>query len=544
MTQADCVLINGNIITMDPLRPRAEALAMRGGRVLAVGATSEIRALAGRGARVIDAGGRMVLPGFQDTHIHMQDSGFEHARGVDLEAARSISELQRLIRDFAAKHTGSWVNGTGWYTGIFHDANLTKKELDAAVPDRPCFIYASDGHNACLNSLGVAAAGITRDTPDPPNGHIVKDAGGEPTGMLHEDAIYWVRQFMPEPTDSDYEDGVRYGQALCNRHGFTSVLDAMVKERHVRVYGKMAAEAALTVRVASTAKIDPDESVKGALERVLAMREAHSDGMFKVHSAKFFLDGVFENRTAAMIAPYSDAVGGNAPLMFPPQLINDMFTAFDAARFQIHVHVIGDLALRASLDGLEMALRANGPWPSLHQIAHVQALDPRDAPRFHQLGAMMNIQPLWARHEASTDDVALPMMGPERGKLMYAFRTLIDAGADYALSSDWGVSTLNPFKIMETAVTRQLPAKKGKHPVFLPEQRMTRAECLKGYTVNAARAAWRGADTGALSPGMLADVIILDRDILACGDYELGDTSVLLTLLGGAEVWRDPSFAG
>lgn len=209
-----------------------------------------------------------------------------------------------------------------------------------------------------------------------------------------------------------------------------------------------------------------------------------------MHSAKFFLDGVVENRTAAMIAPYADT-GGNAPLMFDPAQINEMFTAFDAARFQIHVHAIGDLATRAALDGMQAARQANADWPSLHQIAHIQFIDPADIPRFRALGVMANVQPLWARHEASVTDIAVPAVGAERAQFIYAFRSLLDAGAQMALSSDWGVSTLNPFEIIETAVTRQPPHKEGDCTAFLPGQRISRAEAVAGYTTAAAAAAWR-----------------------------------------------------
>ena len=378
----------------------------------------------------------------------------------------------------------------------------------------------------------------------PFNGHFVLDSSGEPTGMLHEDAIDWAVKRMPAVTEDDYAEGVRFAQALCNRNGITGVLDASVGRRHARVYQRLAENGDLTVRLCATAKVKPEETTAVALDRIGTLRREFGAGIFNIHSAKFFLDGVLENRTGAMIEPYSDALGGNAPLMFEAGHIKELFTAFDAARFQIHVHVIGDLAVRAALDGLEAARAVNGRWPSLHQLAHVQCIDPADIPRFRELGAMMNVQSLWARHEPSVDDVALPMVGEARGRLMYAFRTLIDAGAPYCLSSDWGVSTLNPFQIMETAITRQPPHKHGDHPVFLPEQRMTREECLKGYTVNAAAAAWRSHETGSLTPGHHADIIILDRNILSCDVYDIGDTEVQLTLLGGREVHRAPGFGG
>jgi predicted amidohydrolase YtcJ len=251
-----------------------------------------------------------------------------------------------------------------------------------------------------------------------------------------------------------------------------------------------------------------------------------------MHSAKFFLDGVVENRTAAMIAPYTDT-GGNAPLMFAPDQIDALFTALDAARFQIHVHAIGDLATRAALDGIATARAANGIWPALHQIAHIQFVDPADIPRFAPLGVMANVQPLWARHEVSIDDLSLPAVGPERGRWIYALRSLLDAGAGMALSSDWGVSTLNPFEIIHTAVTRRPPPGDDPRPAFLPEQRITRAEALTGYTTGAAAAAWRPHLTGRLGVGAYGDLILLDRDILACPVDEIAGTSVLLTVLAG-----------
>ncbi|MBL0372209.1 amidohydrolase [Rhizobium sp. KVB221] len=544
MPTPDLILFNANIVTMDPLTPKAQALAVKNGRVIALGADKEIRALASENTRIVDAGGRLVLPGFQDTHIHLQDSGRDYAQNAGLDAARTIDELVATMKTFSESHDGTWVNGVGWYTGIFHDGNLTRQVLDLAVPDRPSFILASDGHNACLNSRACELLGLVSGIDDPFNGHFVRDENGVPTGMLHEDAIKWAEAKMPQPTDEDFVFGIKFAQSLANRHGITGVLDASVRERHARVYSGMQERGELTVRVCATARVEPYEKTVDAVARLQALRAANQSEMFTIHSAKFFLDGVMENRTAAMIEDYSDAAGGNAPLMFSHPQILELFTAFDAARFQIHVHVIGDYAVRAALDGLEKARSVNGRWPSLHQLAHIQCIDPSDIPRLAELGAVANVQALWARHEPSVTDIALPIVGEVRGKWMYAFRSLIDAGAPYALSSDWGVSTLNPFEIIETAITRQPPGRPNTHPVFLPEQRMTREECIKAYTIHAAAAAWRSADTGSLSLGKYADLIVLDRDILTCDVYDIGDTNVLLTLLGGRQVHRDVGFAG
>lgn len=536
-TRADTILLGADIVTMDPLRPRAAALAIRAGRIVAIGSEAEMRDLAGQRTEVLHAGGRLVLPGFQDTHIHLQDSGQNYSQNADLTDCRTPDEIVARLSAFAAASDAPWVRGVGWYSGIFGPHNLDAALLDRAVPDRPCLIVASDGHNGCINSAAISATGLAASTPDPLNGHFVRDGAGQATGHLFETAVMWVEARMPEPGDDDYAAGVLWAQALAHRHGITGVLDAKVEERHVRVYNRLAANGDLSLHVAATALVTPEDSAASAVERLSAFRASTGEGRFRVHSAKFFLDGVLENRTGAMIAPYSDR-GDNAPLMFSPAQIAELFPAVDAARFQIHVHAIGDLATRAALDGIEAARRANGAWPALHQIAHVQCLDPLDAPRFRALGAMPNIQPLWARHEPSVTEVALPMVGPGRGRWMYAFRSLIDAGARLALSSDWGVSTLNPFEIIETAVTRQPPRRDGSHPVFLPEQRLTVPECVAGYTVNAAAAAWR-PDTGSLSPGQCADFIVLDRDIFTCDPRDIGDTKVVMTVVAGVPVHRE-----
>ena len=541
----DLILINADIWTMDPLKPKVEALASHKGRVVTLGSTAEVKALAGKGTRVVDAGGRLVLPGFQDTHIHMQDSGTRHALDVDLAGMRKIAELQEALAAFAGSHPErDWVKGHGWYSGIFGEHNLTRQVLDAVVSDRPVLLYSSDYHSAAMNSKACEVIGLDKSVTDPENGRFARDKSGVPTGMLHELAIEWARDRMPKTPDSDWEAGVRFGQALCNRNGFTGVLDALVTERHLRVYRAVEKSTGLTVRVASTALVEPSDTVEGALTRIEGFRRDFASPLLKVHSAKFFLDGVLENRTAAMLEDYHDAEGGNAPVMFGENHLRELFVAFDAARFQIHCHVIGDKAVRVSLDALEAAREVNGAWPSLHQLAHVQCIDPEDIPRFAKLGIMPNIQALWARNEPSVTDVAVPIAGPRMARWIYPFRSLIDAGASCALSSDWGVSTLNPFHIMQTAITRQPPGKGKDFPAFLPEERMTLDECIKGYTVNAAAAAWRSADTGSLEQGKYADLIILDRDLFAIDPHEIADTQVMLTLLGGREVYRSEGFAG
>jgi predicted amidohydrolase YtcJ len=539
---ADLILTNADVRTMDVARPRATALAVRDGRIMVVGDDAAVAAVSGPRTRRIDAGGRLVLPGFQDAHVHLLDGGTDMVSGAALWEVETVEALLDTLAAHAARWKGPLVIGNGWQPGLFGEHNLTAEVLDRAVPDRPCIVYDSSYHSACVNSAGLRAAGIEDATSDPETGHIVRDGAGRATGMLYEEAAILARDRLPPTDDATWIAGLRAGQAHANRHGITGILDPSVKDYHARTYAALAAEDALTVRVAGAATVLPDDTVGSALDRLVAWRGANPGPLFHVNAAKFFLDGVLENRTAALLAPYADPAGGNAPLMFAPDRIAALFAALDAARFQIHVHVIGDLAARAALDGLEAARSANGPWPALHQLAHLQMVDPADFVRIAALGAMANIQPLWARHDPVIPDEWIDMIGPDRLPHAYAFRRMIDAGAPLCLSSDFPVSTLNPFEIIETAVTRQPRRRDGDRPPFLPAERLTVAEAVVGYTCHAARACWRGDFTGRLLPGSSADLIVLDQDIFSCPAHQIGDTEVLLTLFRGQSVWRHDDF--
>nr|WP_241427756.1 amidohydrolase [Fertoeibacter niger] len=536
------ILINAAIHTMDPARPRAEALAVTAGRISAMGSTATIRALAGPQTRVIDAGGRLVLPGFQDAHVHLLDGGISLVHDAPLWDVTSEAELLAVMAAHAAGSDAALVVGAGWQAGIFGDHNLTRDVLDRAVPDRPCMVLDSSFHNACLNSVACDLLGLAPGIDDPPNGHVVRDAAGRPTGMLHEDAVIWAEARLPGLTDATRMAGLRAGQAHANRHGITGIIDPKVVDYHARIYGALAAEGGLTLRVAGAASVTPADTAETALARLTDLRAAHPGPDFHINAAKFFFDGVLENRTAAMLAPYADALGGNAPVMFAPAQIAALFIALDAVRLQIHVHVIGDAAARAALDGLELARNTNGPWPALHQLAHLQMIDPADSARLQALGAMANIQPLWARYDPVVPDEWLALVGPARAPNVYAFRRMLNHGAGWCLSSDWPVTTLNPFEIIETAVTRQPPG--AVTPAFFPAECLTVAEAIHGYTIGAAQACWRADHTGMLRPGFSADLIVLDRDLFTCAPQAISQTQVLLTLFKGGEVHRAPDFCG
>ena len=312
------------------------------------------------------------------------------------------------------------------------------------------------------------------------------------------------------------------------------MIDLFIQPHHARTHAQ--AQADLTLRVAGALQITKADTVQSVTARLTALRSAHPGPLFHLNAAKFFLDGGFENRTAALLQPYADATGGNAGLMFEPDQIRDLFTTLDAQRFQIHVHCIGDAATHAALDGFAAARAVNVVWPSLHQIAHVQLVDPGDLKRFAELGVMATMQPYRASTEPVIPDDTMAMIGPDRAPMTYPLRSLIAAGAPWGLNSDWPVTALNPFAIIGTAVTREPARHRGRVAPFLPDQRLTVAEAVLGYTTGAAAACWRGHFTGRLSPGYSADLIVLDRDILACDPHEIAETQVLATLFAGQTV--------
>jgi predicted amidohydrolase YtcJ len=539
------LLTNARIRTMDVARPEAAALVIERGRILALGQDADIAALAGPGCHRIDAGGRLVLPGFQDAHVHLLSGGTDLATAAQLYDVTDLPGLQSTFAAHAARVPQmAVVIGAGWQAGTFGDHNLTAAVIDAVVPDRPAILYDSSYHNACLNSAAMARVGLAKGMPDPANGHCVTDRHGAPTGMLHEDAIAWALSRLPALTPQDRLEGLRAGQAHANAHGITGILDPRVEPEDAAIYAALADQGGLTLWAAGAALVTPGDTPDTALARLMAMRKAAPGPGWHIQSAKFFMDGVFENRTAALLADYADAPGGNCPTMFTPDQTRALFTALDAARFQIHVHVIGDAAARVALDGLAAARAANGAWPALHQLAHLQLIDPADLPRLAALGAMANIQPLWARFDPVVPDIALDMIGPARLPKTYAFRDMLDAGAPYCLSSDWPVSTLNPFHIIETAVTRSARACDNPRAPFLPDQALSVEQAVLGYTAHAASACWRGDHSGRLIPGFSADLVVLDQDILSCPPARISDTRALLTLFRGREVHRSADFGG
>ncbi len=543
MPQADLVFTRGPVLTLDPARSRATSLAVTGDRITAVG-HDEVRELIGPGTEVVDLTGKLLLPGFQDSHIHAVGGGTELAE-CDLTGSTDVTEYLARIREYAEAHPDrEWITGGGWSMESFEGGMPTRELLDAAVPDRPVLLANRDHHGAWANSRALELAGLTADTPDPADGRIERDPDGTPNGMLQEGATALVSRLVPDRTAEDRLAGLLRAQRLLHSLGITGWQDALLGSFNGMsdpsdAYLTAAKDGSLTARVTGALWWDRERGSEQIAELV-DRREQLTSGRFRATSVKIMQDGIAENFTAAMLTPYLDGCGcatGNTGLSFvDPVALRGHVAALDALGFQVHFHALGDRAVREALDAIEAAIAANGRRGNRHHLAHLQVVHPDDLPRFAALGAIANIQPLWAAHEPQMDDLTIPFLGPERASWQYPFASLLRAGATLAAGSDWPVSSPNPIEGIHVAVNRRDP-EAGDDRVFYPEERLDLLSALTAYTAGTAHV--NGLDdAGSLMPGHLADLVVLDRDVLAAPADEIAEARVERTYVGGRLVYE------
>jgi predicted amidohydrolase YtcJ len=538
---ADLVLA-GAVHTEGPARPTAECVAIGEGRILAVGSRGEIAPLIGRHTEVIDARDGSILAGFQDAHVHPAWGGLAAMR-CDLYEAEP-SSYGRIVSEYVRLHPDvAWVEGGGWSMAAFEGGTPRREDLDARVPDRPAYLTNRDGHGAWVNSRALALAGITRDTPDPPDGRIERDREGEPSGTLHEGAMDLVERLIPPPTAQEWEEALLRAQAHLHSLGITGWQDAIVIPEILAAYRALAERGELTARVVGALWWDRHRG-EDQVEELVDKRASGSVGRFRATSVKVMQDGVCENFTAAMLDPYLDSSGRPTPnrglSMVDPEELDRAVTRLDRAGFQVHVHAIGDRAVREALDAFEAARSANGVGDHRHHIAHIQIIHPDDVPRFATLGVVANGQPYWACLEEYQRDLTIPFLGPDRAGRQYPFASLLRTGATLAFGSDWNVSTPNPFLELEVAVTRVAPDDRDAEP-FLPHERLDLSTAVRAFTMGSAFVNHLDEVTGSIEPGKLADLVVLDRDIFAEDAGPIGDARVALTLMEGRPVHTDGS---
>ncbi len=552
-SEADLIFKNGAVHTVDADLPTAGAVAVRDGVIVAVGSDDEVRELAGARTEVVDLAGRSLLPGFQDAHVHASGGGLERSR-CDLSEAHSREEYLAILAASAAAHPEvEWITGGGWAMDVFPGGVPLKEELDSVVPDRPVFLSNRDHHAAWANSVALERAGIRAGTPDPADGRIERDAGGEPVGTLQEGAMALVQRVVPAPTVEALANGILEGQRYLHSLGITAWQEAIVGDYPVvpdcfDAFLALDADGRLTARVVGALWWSRDGG-EGQIDHLLARREkaAAPGGRFRASSVKFMQDGVCENFTAAMLTPYLDREGhathNHGTSFFNPEELKQYVTRVDREGFQAHFHAIGDRAVREVLDAVETARRANGTSDHRHCAAHIQVVHPEDLPRFAALGLLANGQPLWACYEPQMTELTLPFLGPERASTQYPFASLKRAGARLCFGSDWPVSTPNALSEIHVAVNRTVPPDyaygggDAAETPFLPDERMDLATAIEAFTLGSAYFNHLEETTGSITVGKRADLVVLDRDVFSVPSSEIGLVGVDLTLVDGSVVY-------
>ena len=545
---ADTVLVNGAVYTVDAARSWAQAVAITDGRIAIVGTDDDVRQAVGPGTEVVDLAGRMLVPGFQDAHVHPVSGGLDMLQ-CNLHDLSTADEYLAAIRAYADTHPEvPWILGGGWSMDAFEGGTPTAAALDRIVPDRPVYLPNRDGHGAWVNSLALTIGGVTGDTPDPADGRIERDAQGEPLGTLHEGAGDLVNVHAPEPSADDLAEGLRKGQEYLHSLGITAWQDAIVGtiswSNNLDTYMRAATSGELTARVVGALWWDRHQGLE-QIDALIDQRAGGVAGRFAATSVKIMQDGVCENFTAAVLSPYLDAHGAetdNRGISFvDPQLLCEAVTRLDAEGFQVHFHALAERAVRESLDAIEAALQTNGPSDGRHHLAHLQVVHPDDIPRFRQLGAVANAQPLWAAHESQMDDLTIPFLGEPRWRWQYPFGSLVRSGASLAMGSDWSVSSPDPLEEIHVAVNRQMPAdyphKVENREVFLPEERLDLATALAGFTMGSAYVNHLDSTTGSIEVGKFADLAVIDRNLFEQPVEEIASATVHQTYVEGERVF-------
>ncbi len=523
------VIVNARIWTGDARRPWADAIAIDGDRIAAVGSSAEVMKRAA-GARVVDAGGAMVVPGFIDTHVHFIEGGFRLA-SVQLRDARTPAEFVARIKSFAATvPPGTWILGGDWDHQNWGGELPTRAWLDSVTPAHPVFVTRLDGHMSVANSLALRLAGVTRATAEVAGGEVVRDAAGEPAGVLKDNAADLVWRVVP-PASAELNDrALDAAMAYVASHGVTAV-------HHMGAWEDLAtferAHAAGRLRTRVYAAV-PLASWSRLAEHVRA-RGGTGDGWFHYGALKGFVDGSLGSHTAAMLAPFTDAPADRGLFVTSEAERYAWVKGADAAGLQVFVHAIGDRAIREQLDLFARVAREHGPRDRRWRIEHAQHIAPADLPRFAELGVIASMQPY---HAIDDGRWAEKVIGPERARGTYAFRSLLDAGARVAFGSDWFVAPPTPLEGIYAAVTRRTLDGAHDPDGWVPRERITVEEALRAYTATAAWSEFAELERGMLRPGMLADLVMIDRDLTRVPPAEIREARVLLTMVGGRVVFE------
>jgi hypothetical protein len=541
-------VVNGKIWAAPPqaLTPGGPtALAISGDRIVAIGSDSDLRRLAGPETSVVDARGGLVLPGFNDAHVHFLN-GARNLVNLGLSAETTVDGILRRVSEFAgANPNRDWLLGRGWFYAVFPGGMPHREMLDRVVPDRPVALEAYDSHTTWLNTAALARLGLTAATPDPPRGQIQRDASGTATGILKEAAMELVDRALPKPTVAEDVRSLTAAIRLAHRHGLTSVQEAGAPVEQFAVYQALLASGLPRIRIRIALQMEAGQSMAAWQTRLAeysATSAPYRDNLWISSGiVKAFADGVIESGTAALLRPY-EGLDGREPgargyPLWEAGELQEAVRIADRAGWQVQIHAIGDGAVRMALDAFEHAASANGARDRRHRVEHIETIDAADIPRFGSLGVVAGMQPYHADPEPAQLDLYTAKIGPERASRGWPWGSIQRSGGRLAFGSDWPIVSFEPFLGLNSAINRT--TKDGRPPGgWLPNERLSLAEALAGYTTGSAWAEHTERYKGSLRPGMVADIVILDGNLDATASADLARTHIAATIVGGQLVYE------
>ncbi len=521
-------IVNGAVWTGEPNRPWAEAVALRGERIVVVGSTSEIRSRISPQTRLIDARGGMVVPGFIDSHVHFLSGGMNLA-SVQLRDARTPEDFIARIKTFAASvQPGTWITGGDWDHQNWGGELPQRSWIDSITPNNPVWINRLDGHMALANTAAMRAAKVPPSGGDVAGGTIVRDGSGAPTGIFKDNAQELIDPAVPDPTAAMLDRALDAAMTYVAERGVTSV-DHMGTWADLAVFERANKARKLRTRIYAAVPL----STWGRLRDTVRAR-GQGDSWLRIGGLKGFVDGSLGSHTAAMMKPFTDAPSDSGLLVNTPEDLYSWTSSADKSHLHVIVHAIGDRAINLQLNIFERVERENGPRDRRFRIEHAQHIAAADIPRFAELGVIPSMQPY---HAIDDGRWAEKVIGPERARTTYAFRSLRDTGARLAFGSDWFVAPPTPLEGIYAAVTRR--TLDDKHPGgWIPEQKITVEDALRAYTTGGAYASFQETEKGSLTPGKLADVVIIDRDLTKIAPETIRDAKIEYTIVGGRVVFE------
>lgn len=541
---ADLILTNARIYTVEEKQPWAEAIAVKDGKIVAVGSAAAVAKLRAASTRIVDVGGKLVLPAFGDAHAHPLFGALSRSR-CPLQDGKTIEDYQALIAKCVAATPGDGaIYGVGWSDALFPPNGIPRKELlDKVSTTRPLIFESTGGHTYWLNSRALEVAKITRDTRDPANGTINRDpATGEPVGSLQEAAMDLVKHMIPPPSATEIQNSILYVTAYFNSLGIVSWNDAGVEydaeggSAMVDAYKAVLDAGKLSSHVAVSLKWKNEQGMEQLPGLLSAAERANGLGI-STHTVKFYVDGVIPQKTAFMLAPYENSGGERGTPHIAPDVLKQAVTAIDGKGMNAFMHAIGDGGVHISLDAVEAARRTNGVKPTHHMVTHMNVVDPGDQPRFGKLSTFAQFQPSWASWYDYMD-LTVAAIGPKRSTYIYPAGSIVRAGGKLAYGADWPVGSANPLEGIEVAMTRRTAGDPNAKPL-LPDEGVSLEEAIASHTINVAYVNGFDDITGSIKAGKSADLVVLDKDIFRVPAYEISKAKVLVTLFQGRPVFGD-----